>query len=650
METIGTRYEKEKTMTLFKQLTLAISLIIIIILASVLAINYNSSKAQMIESTYQTTVNNISTLSQQLSDAANDEALITSIIDAAYSSGYYEVISYKSFDSDFSYAQFSRTKPEGVPQWFITLTDLELKTVKNEVTSGWSMLGELKVKGDSEVLYQSLYKIFIKLVVLFIIVISIASIVLHFMLHFILKPLKKIQTQAEAIMKNEFIIEQSTPFTTEFQEVSSAMNSMVKKVEEIFNQANETSKKNHQLLYQDHVTQLVNRRYLLLKLSETVQLETKVNGGSLLIISLSGAEVLNKRFNRNGADKIFYSLGQIFYQQGNSYDDSIVARLNGSEFCLVLPGCDLAGAHKTADAIYAHFIELLKQYALSLDEVALHIGGYKYRANIDPIELLKAGDDNLLQAKANEHNVIFIDEDPHQDKKTKEEFRAIIHDALENDKIKLKFWNSTDASKHEVDHKVTTFMIEDGDQPYYYGDFIAVAIELGLSSQMYIHVLEKIFTSQLEANFSNRYSIRLANQFLKDSSTFNYLENLFKKYTKNSQHQFIFEVSNSFCTQNTALAIAYAQLFKKFNFELCINAFVNEASDLNYLKSLSPSMIKADASFLLDLSSESLQSLLLITNSLDIKLIATMVKNEYELQTLQGYRIHTIQGPLTDKL
>jgi len=50
-------------MTLFKQMALAVSLIIVTILGAVMVINYQSARHDMIDSLYETTVNNISSLS-----------------------------------------------------------------------------------------------------------------------------------------------------------------------------------------------------------------------------------------------------------------------------------------------------------------------------------------------------------------------------------------------------------------------------------------------------------------------------------------------------------------------------------------------------------------------------------------------------------
>lgn len=637
-------------MTLFKQLSLAISLIIIIILSGVLAINYQSSKTQMVESMYETTVNNISTLAQELSNANDDETLITSIIDAEFSSGYYQQISYKSYNSNFKYSQQYQEKIEGVPQWFIDFTNLQIQSVKSDVTTGWSILGEVQVTGDNATIYQSLYKIFTKLVTLFVAFVTISLVVLYIMLHFILKPLGKIQHQAEAIMRNEFIIETSTPFTTEFKEVSRVINSMVKKVQEMFNQANEAAKRNHKLMYEDPITHLANKRYLLLKLPETLQIESKIDGGSFMLIALTDAEVLNQKLGRPVADTFFFEMGEMLKQNGSFCDESITTRMTGTEFSITLPTIDASKAEQIAENIYKDFVKLLENHNLKPQDVNINIGIYRYKQNIGVSELLSRTDHALSQAKASEEKQIFVSEETLQETKTKNEWRSIIQEALDNFNFKLKSWDCVDLETKQINHKVMTFMIENDKERCFYGDFIAPAIDLGFSTKIYMHILETLFTNDHQNHNPYTYSIRLSNEFLKDASSFIYMENLFKKYAKKSKSELIFEISNSFCANHTLIANGYATLFKNYGFELCINSYTSEFSDLTYLKTLNPKMLKADISFLLDLTPESISSLHTIANSLGIDLIATTVKTKEELEKLQAINIKTIQGPATEQL
>lgn len=69
MEEARSRNEEEKTIILFKPMAITISImIIIILLESVMDINYQASKKDMIQNLYETTVNNISTLTAKLAD------------------------------------------------------------------------------------------------------------------------------------------------------------------------------------------------------------------------------------------------------------------------------------------------------------------------------------------------------------------------------------------------------------------------------------------------------------------------------------------------------------------------------------------------------------------------------------------------------
>jgi methyl-accepting chemotaxis protein len=231
-------------MTLFKQMALALSLLIITILGSVIAINYKTAKEDMVESLYQSTVNNISALTEKLAETGGEPAVITSIIDSEFDSGYYKRIKFISNDASFTYEQVDDDPIEKVPAWFVEFADIHLKPVTADVTSGWNIIGKVTVEADTAIVYEALYQTSRKLFYLFVIFITFSLLLLNIMLHYILEPLKRIQHQAEAILNNEFIIETKEPYTTEFKEVAHAMNAMVKKVEEIFNRADDAVKPN----------------------------------------------------------------------------------------------------------------------------------------------------------------------------------------------------------------------------------------------------------------------------------------------------------------------------------------------------------------------------------------------------------------------
>jgi len=639
-------------MTLFKQMALAVSLIIITMLGAVMVINYNTSKRDMIQSLYETTVNNISSLNSRLSEAGDDAASIESIIDSEFDSGYYHSIEFISNDGESDYKQVDNTLIEGVPSWFIHFSNIQIEKVSSDVSSGWMMMGTLHIEADTAIVYKSLYKIFINLVYLFVVSVILSLGVLSFMLHYILKPLYAVQNQAESILKNKFIIQKDVPYTTEFRDVVSGMNTMVSKVEEIFKKGNDAVKRNKELLYNDPITKLFNRRYLMIKLPDLIKAENKANGGVCIFLALSGAEILNQVLGRQKADYLFMELGVIFHAITKKYDDKVISRVNGTEFTFVLANCETDEAAEIGRLINRSFTLLLTKNELDHNKVFINMGLYKYNPNTTITELLTRADNALTVAKSKDDVNIHIYKENHDENALgKEQWRTIIEDSIENHYFSLKFWPTLNTKTNTIDHKVMTFTIDGGEnKKYFYGDFIAPAINLGLVANMYIVTLRDLITKRHLELDGSICSIRLSNEFVKEPKAFNELSNLFEQHAKSLKFKLSFEVTDNFAINNTVVLKSFVNLFAKYGFEFGINSFTGESNDFTYLKELNPRFLKADCAFLLDQSEDSMGAIQVITDSLGIEIIATFVKTKEELESLQAMHIHSVQGPVTDKI
>ena len=639
-------------MTLFKQMALAISFIIIIILGAVMVINYNSARQDMIQSLYETTVNNISTLANKLADASDNPALLVSTIDAEFDSGYYKKIDFVSNDGKTDYLQIDNDPVLNVPLWFVNFTSIELESVSADVSSGWNIVGVVSVEGDTGIVYTALYKMFIKLLYLFVASVMVALIIMSIILRFVLKPLYRVQHQAEAILRNEFVIQTKIPFTTEFKDVVFGMNAMVKKVEDIFNKGNEAAQRNKELLYNDSTTKLFNRRYLMLKIPELIKLENKAHGGTIIFIALIGAEFINQTLGRQKADAMFLDIANSFHDASKDYQDRVIARVNGTEFTLMIPNCEAKQANEIADKINEIFNELLQVNNLHSEEVKIDLGLYKYKPNVTIGDLLTRADNALSHAKADDvGNIYLYEEKDDENAMGKEQWREVIEDSIDNNYFSLKFWPTLNAKTKTVDHKVMTFTIDGGDdKKFFYGDFIAPAINLGLVSKMYIVTLRDLITQRHAELDGSVCSIRLSNEFIKDSKSFIELSSLFEKHARTLKFKLSFEVTDSFAIHNTAAVKSFVYLFAKYGFNFGINSFTGESSNYAYLKELNPKFIKADSSFLLDQSHDSMSALQVITDSLGIEIIATFVKTTDELKELQSMHINSVQGPVTDSI
>jgi len=638
-------------MTLFKQVAITVSIIITILLAEVMYLNYQSSKKEMIQGLYETTVNNISTLSSKIADASSDRAFIVTVINSEFDSGYYKMIDFVSNDGKLDYKQLDNKIVDGVPLWFIEFSDIELESVSADVSSGWSIIGTVSVIGDVGIIHKSLYDMFLNLLFLFTISLSITLIILGILLHFILKPLYKVQNQAEAILKNQFVIQKEIPFTTEFKDVVNGMNAMVMKVEDIFNKGNEAVQRNKELLYNDPITKLFNRRYLMLKLPDLIKIENRANGGTIIFVALGGAEILNQILGRQKADKLFLELANSFNDVCFNYDEKVIARVNGTEFTIILPNCEKDSANKIINNINEKFIKLLKVNKLD-SKVFINLGIYKYKPTVTITELLTRTDNALAIAKSKDKDNFHIYEDKDEENAMgKEQWRQIIEDSIQNNLFRLRFWSSVNSKTKEINHNLMTFTIDTGrDKQYFYGDFIAPAINLGLVSKVYLRTLNTLLTKEYEELNGTICSIRLSNEFMKDNKSFNELSNLFEKNSKTLNFKILFEVSDNFAFHNTATLKLFVDLFHKYGFSFGINSFTGESKEFKYLKSLNPRFLKADCAFLLDQSKDSMSAIQVITDSLGIEIIATFVKTQEELKKLEDIHIYNIQGPITDSI
>ena len=93
----------------------------------------------------------------------------------------------------------------------------------------------------------------------------------------------------------------------------------------------------------------------------------------------------------------------------------------------------------------------------------------------------------------------------------------------------------------------------------------------------------------------------------------------------------------------------YINLFKEFKFGFAIFNFIANSDDYAYLKELKPLYIKASKYFLLE-STQSLNVLKILTQSLDIKLIATSVNKTSDIKILSNIGINAICGPIMQDL
>ena len=624
-----------KAMSLFKQVSIVLIFIFFILFTLIVGLSFNIMKESTKKSLYENVQNSVTSLSLSITNAGEDESTIKTVINASFDNGNYEKIIFKNMQEEVVYEVQKELKiDEDIPQWFINFVDIEEISALATISNGWNVLGVLEMYGDRAIFYEQTYAIFTKLIVSLLISFAILLVVLFFLFTFILKPLKVINKQALAVMKNEFILSEKMPFTTEFKSLTLSINSMINKFENMFENTNNVLKLNKELLYVDEITKLNNRKYFILKANEYLDKDNTNNKGFVVIISLK-IDVINKVHGYAKTNEILTNLSSNIKKEFSGDLNSVLARMNGSEFVALIPNILEDNIKDSLDK----FIKKVK----NIEELKNNINFAlcKYENEDSTRTLLTKMDYAISQAKIHTENDYFYVKNI-ENYKTKEEWINILNVSLKEEHFKLMHRDILDINSKENLLKTISFGLEYEGEIIKYGEFIAPILEQNRLDEVYLHIIEKVFKSKE----NNLVSIQLPTMFIEKLSSYAKLKELLTKY---KNQNVIFEIEEEAFNKNLNSTLMYVELFKENNFKFAIFNFIANSDDYSYLKELKPLYIKASKYFLLE-SRQSLNMLKILTQSLDIKLVATSVDDVSEITTLEEIGINAVSGSVMAQL
>ena len=651
MGSTQTQHEKETNMTLFKQIALILSILFIIILTTVLNLNFQAANTSAEDRLYEDAKNTASSLSLSLGSANGDLSMMSTMINANFDSGTYKFISLADVDDELLYERKAESEQAEVPEWFVNITNIQAPVASANVSAGWSQVGILTVQSDVGYAYRSLYTILKGLLISFSIIAIVGLTVLNLLLIAILKPLKEVQKQAEAVIRNEFIIQKNIPYTKEFRDVVLGMNNMVFKVQAMFDKGNRELQRQKELEYIDQTTKLRNRKYLVDKLPEYLKVDARVKNGIIMMISLSGVIEANEILGHKKVDELFNAIADIFTEQTEEFEDVIVARMNGTEFAILIPNCTSMNALMVAETTITNTHGVIKNYELKSDETFLSIGLYEYNYTQSIGEVFSHADNALAQSKFKEWNIHLVKAEDTIEVMGKDAWRKLLLNAIKYNNFKFVSWPVLNVQNKKVLHNVLSLNIKvDEDTTYYFGQFMAPANQVGLSDDIYKNVLDMMFKTPDSHLNHGTYSLRLPYEYLTLSGTYDRMKALFSLYALTLPFRLIIEVPDKLASQNSELVQDYKRLFEKYQIDMGIFEFIGESKDYQYLQDLRPIYIKGEPSYFITQSDQGLSALRLITDSLGISLIATGVMTMEVLEELQAKDVHIVQGRVTEMI
>lgn len=474
-------------MSLMRQLWLAVIVSTVMAFAGSLLVSIWSAQdylAQQIERKNGDVANSMAlSMTQQNKDPVTIELQVTALFDT----GYYQLISVADPFGKIIFQRIQDKSDSNVPSWFVSLFPITSKSGLAQINDGWKQYGTVKVISHTQFAYQALWKQAGKLLLWFCLGGSSVGMLGMIGLRVIGRSLNDVVNQAGAIGERRFITI-AEPKTPELGALARAMNSMVERIRQMYNDTAARLEELLQRVNYDQLTGLPNRDYFMAYFKGQIASEEAAQSGVLAVMRLPDLNYVNEVLGRVGTDKLLREVGQIFTDFSRQHEGALSGRIKAGDIILALPGeSDLHGVSQRLCKI---FNEQLVARWPGLTDI-YHLGVVKFEHGGSIGDILSRVDHALALAEGEGANTSHeIGSDVQMNVIPGEQWRTLLTQAVNAGNLKLVFYpviNREGVILHQ--EGMARLHYEPGKPLMTAGDFMPVAAHLNLTAMIDMEVI-----------------------------------------------------------------------------------------------------------------------------------------------------------------
>ncbi|WMD22998.1 LapD/MoxY N-terminal periplasmic domain-containing protein [Achromobacter seleniivolatilans] len=353
-------------MSILRQLLLSVTLAIGVILLGTLALSVNSAREYLSgQLTVQSTDAAVSlalTLSQP---ANNDPVLQELLVSALFDGGHFSLVRLSDPEGKVLIERKATAAETSVPRWFQKLAPLDAQSATHAVSDGWRQIGEVTLVANDAYAWEALWASSLKMIAL-----VVGAGILWAVFAFVLVGWIKNRLLRE-ISDHVRSIGQDTPpeqVEARVPELSGVVQALNQTRERVYASVEEQNAKIESLeleLNQDPVTRLPNRKYFVNEFRRALETpasatgagkhQPAIDGGHVLVFRQRDLADLNRHMPREFIDQWLRAACERIQGTLKSMHVAapLLARLNGSDFALLLPGCAAPQAMMLAEQLRA---------------------------------------------------------------------------------------------------------------------------------------------------------------------------------------------------------------------------------------------------------------------------------------------------------
>ena len=636
-------------MSLFKQLFIAICVLMLVNFAGSFLVSVESSREQQVNQLRAHAQDAATALGLSLSPHIKDTAMVELMVSSIFDSGYFESIRVVDPASGELLVERIGVPVKGdAPQWFAQLVGLEPARGDAIVSDGWRQAAQVQVVSHPLFAVGKLWQsalgnlLWLTLSGIFCVLLGVL------LLKRQLRPLDYMVEQSNAIARREFLSLADLPKTPEFRRVVSAMNQMVGKLKALFAEEAARSELLRAEAYQDNLTGLANRRYFDLQLHVRLSVDEHACNGYLLLLRVNDLAGLNQRLGGQATDELLKAIAEQLQQLSNGR--YLLARNRGGEFAILAAGLERSEAESLAEQLDRSLLSLQQTGASDCLPVA-HIGLAAFAPGDDAEDLFRALDAALAQA-ASQTQASWAFSTPAVHAPAVDErqnWYRLLDQALEQGRLQLFFQPVVAAGEpgRVLHHKVLARLLDEHGGLIAAGRFLPWLERFGWMARLDLAMLGQVL--QQMRSHGQSVALSLSGATVSDPQALARLYGLLQQHADLGP-RLTLELDEDQLPESHALE-TLTQRLRALGFGLGLQHFGGRFSMIGNLAKLGLAYLKVDGSYIRAIDQENdkrlfIEALQRAANSIDLPLIAERVETEGEWQVLRAMGIEGVQGRL----
>jgi diguanylate cyclase (GGDEF)-like protein len=401
----------------------------------------------------------------------------------------------------------------------------------------------------------------------------------------------------------------------------------------------------------DVLTGLPNRLHLQRYLSESIRRAEKTGDSlALMMIDLDRFKEINDTLGHQMGDKVLRQLGPLLLSVLEKGE--LLARLGGDEFAIVLPGANRKRAIEIAEKLQGLYEDDLDVEGYRLN-VSGSMGVALYPEHGESSQLLiKRADIAMFTAKSQNLGYVIYEAEQDQNHLVNLELETELRHAIANDELELRFQPTVDIRKRKlVGAEALLYWQTRSHANVSMDEILLLAEHTGLIKQLTLWVLNSAIRqakSWSVAGLNLTVNVNLSVWNLQDMDFYEQALSRLRAWDLDSSLLQL-EITESAVMADPERAVRTMEQLSRAGVHLVVDDYGTGFSSLAYLKHLPVGIIKIDKSFVMDMTSDDndaviVRSTIDMAHNLGMRVVAEGVETRETWELLEILRCDIAQG------